>query len=324
MNRRLYLPIGLLLVLGLACQQTSASRATPGADETAEVAASEMPVASEGPAATQAEAGVIATVDGMPPQSSAATLQQPERRAELTRLSGLLDYQVTGFQGSALGQITDYIVNTCETYVIYMLVKPDAALNLPDESRLVIPYEAVTINSGILNAETKAIALSLAPGNLTAAPTVTDPLTLFPIEWEAGARDYWSKVVRVGKLASNCRAGNSSVENAIYKIAYARQLLVAELKDGNGVHLGTVVEAVLAPETGKLGFYVVELPDSQGMVLLPLGKSNIPKEALVPGSTIELVLLADNGQLAGAPRVASVEEANTDAAQNTARAYWGQ
>ena len=205
-----------------------------------------------------------------------------------------------------------------------MLVEPAGALNLPLGSRLVIPFEAVTINSGILNADTKSIALSLAPGNLTAAPTVADPLALFPIEWEASAREYWSKVVRVSKLSSECRAGNSSAANAVHKIAYARQLLVAELKDGNGNHLGTVTEAILAPETGKLGFYVVELPDSQGLVLVPLAKTNIPQEALQPGSTIELVLLAENAQLAGAPRVGSVDEAATDQAQNTARGYWGQ
>ncbi len=290
---------------------TPADGATPGAG----AAATLPPAADNTPAPTPT---------GPPPQSNLAAVEPADRREELTRLTNLLGFKVTGLNGVVLGQISDYVINTCETYIIYMLIAPDGALNLAAGSRLVIPFEAATINSGIVNAETQAIALYLGPDSVAASPTFADPLALFPNTWEESVRAYWSGVVRVGKLSSACQAGNSTPENAIHKIAYATDLLGAELKDGNGLLLGSVTEAILAPETGKLAFYVVELTDSRGMVLVPLGKTNIPKEALEPGATVELVLLADNSQLLGAPQLDSAAAASSDAALNSARGYWGQ
>jgi len=98
-------------------------------------------------------------------------------------------------------------------------------------------------------------------------------------------------------------------------------LLGAELKDYNHQLLGTVQEAVLEPESGKLGFYVVKLLDAS-LVMVPLSQTNIPKEALQPGSAIELVLLAETNMLLGAPRLDSVEQALNTQTQSEARKYW--
>jgi hypothetical protein len=261
-------------------------------------------------------------VDGFPPQTNLAGIQPTERREELTRLSTLLDFNLSGLHQSPLGVIRDYVINTCETYVIYMLVEPDAGLGVEPGQRLLVPYEAVTINNGIVDAEAESVALHLAPGDLAGAPAFPDPLALFPITWEESVRAFWREQVRIGKLHSACQAGGVSPENAIYKIAYARELLVAELKDGNQNRLGTVREAILEPATGKLGFYAVELNDG-GLALVPLARTNIPQFALAPGAAIELVLLAQTSQLAGAPRLDRLEDAASQAAQNTARAYWG-
>ncbi len=315
---------GCTLALGLLACSFAGGSPSERAKATLPAAAE---VTAAGPTETAAPVQaptLIPTLAGMPPQSNAAEVRPPERRDELTRLSALLDFQLTGLHGAVLGQIIDYIVNTCETYVIYAVVEPAADLNFKPGSLLMIPFEAATINSGILDAEARTLALSLAPGNLTAAPVFPAPLTLYPIEWEASVRAYWRQVVRVGALHSECRAGNSTAANAVHKIGYARELLAAEIKDGNQNVLGTVREAILVPESGKLGFYVVELAGSGELVLLPLGKSNIPEAALQPGSTLELVLLADNNQLLQAPRLASLEEAASASTQNTARQYWGQ
>jgi len=318
MKRNWYRMMLLVATLALAACQPGGAKGTA-----TQAAQGETPVA-ETVAPPSADNTPAPTPTGPPPQSNMAAVQPADRREELTRLTNLLGFQVTGLNGVVLGKITDYVINTCETYIIYMVIEPHAALNLAAGNRLVIPFEAATINSGIVNAETKAIALYLGPDSVAAGPAFPDPLALFPNTWEEGVRAYWKEVVRVGKLSSACQAGNSTPENAIHKIAYATDLLGAELKDGNGLLLGTVTEAILAPETGKLAFYVVELTDSQGLVLVPLAKTNIPKEALEPGATIELVLLADTGQLLGAPKLDSAEAASTDAALNTARGYWGQ
>jgi hypothetical protein len=110
----------------------------------------------------------------------------------------------------------------------------------------------------------------------------------------------------------------------IQKIAYSRQLLSAELKDFNHNVLGVVREAILEPESGKLGFYVVELTDNQRLVMVPLGKTNIPEVALQPGGTFELVLLTKNEVLLNAPQIDSIDQATSAQMQKIAREYWGR
>jgi sporulation protein YlmC with PRC-barrel domain len=277
------------------------------------------------PAAGQTQAVPVGVPMGTkPPQTSAAQIRPPERRVELTRLSTLLQFQVMGLNGATLGKVSDFVINTCETYIVYFVVDPDPSLKIATGNRVVIPFEAVTINSGTLDAQAKAIDLYLSPNQVSSAPAFANPLPLLPTNaWEDGARAYWQQVVRVSGLSTECRAIGSGA-NPLHKIAYATQLLGANLKDGNNNVLGTVTEGILEPESGKLGFYVVNLQGNQGMVLIPLAKTNIPDSALQPDSKIELVLLADSKKLAGAPRIASVDQATDAQMQANARGYWGQ
>jgi sporulation protein YlmC with PRC-barrel domain len=304
----------VLFMLGLAA-------CAPGA----QAAASPLTDGSSGPAVAAGapvSSPVPALKGGKPPQTHAAGILPPERRAELTRLSSLLQFKVTGWNGVALGQVTDFVINTCETYIIYFTVAPDAALKVASGSQLVIPFEVVTINSGALDAEAKSISIYMTPDQVSASPVFPAPLTLLPYSpWEESVRAYWMSVARVGMLKSECKAGGSNAANAVHKIAYATQLIGAELKDGNHTLLGTVQDAVLEPESGKLGFYIVKLVDGS-LVMVPLGQTNIPKEALAPGQTIELVLLAKNELLWGAPRIGSVEGAMNAQTQSEARQYW--
>ena len=256
-----------------------------------------------------------------PPQTNAAGIIPPGQRQELTRLSSLLKFKIVGREGVLLGQVSDFIINTCETYIIYFTVTPVANLKVAAHKQLVIPFEVVTINSGELNAVKKTISLYMTPDQVSVAPPFADHFPLFPNNWEETVRTYWLRVARVSHLTSECKAGGSDSANAVHKIAYATQLLGAELKDGNQVKLGTVVDAVLEPESGKLGFYVVKLLDDI-LVMVPLGQTNIPKAALVPGQAIELVLLAETNQLLSAPHITSVEQAMNTQTQSNARQYW--
>jgi hypothetical protein len=303
-----YLFVLLLIAAGLA-----ACEASETGDSTSTAA----------PATAAQDSTPIPAPTGLPPQTNAAEIRPPERRSEILRLSAWLDFQVHGLYGGTLGRVSDYIVNTCETYLVYVVMEPVPRLNIADSHRIVFPFEAVTINSGAIDIAAKAIVLHLVPSQLAPAPVFPDPLPLFPIDWEEGVRGYWSPIVRVGKLSSACAAGGDAA-NPVHKIAYARDLLAAELKDGNQQLLGTVQEAIVAPETGKLAYYIVKLESDQGLILVPLAKTNIPEAALEPDVKTELVLLAETSQLQGAPRLASIEEAATDGAQNSARGYWGQ
>ncbi len=321
---RSYLVILTLLTLVLAgCTGTENSPVTSSTqpDTAGATVVAAAPDSSVVPPAKDG-AAVPALKGKKPPQTNAAGIQPPERRQELTRLSSLLNFKVIGLDGATLGQVSDFIINTCETYIIYFVVTPDASLKVAAADNLVIPFEVVTINSGVLDAAAQTISVYMTPAQVAAAPVFAAPLVLLPYKaWEDTVRAYWLQVARVSMLTSECKAGGSNSANAVHKIAYASQLIGAELKDGNHNLLGTVQDAVLEPESGKLGFYVVKLLDGT-LVMVSLGQTNIPKEALQPGVKIELVLLADNNKLLDAPRIASVEEAINAQTQSNARNYW--
>jgi hypothetical protein len=105
----------------------------------------------------------------------------------------------------------------------------------------------VTVNSGILDAQAKSIQLRLAPKQLAGAPVLPNGQPLVPTDWEDSVREFWSKVVHIGSLKTSCNVAGGPV----FKVATASQLLNAPLYDGRGELLGTVVEAILAPESGK-------------------------------------------------------------------------
>jgi sporulation protein YlmC with PRC-barrel domain len=260
------------------------------------------------------------TVRQKPPQSQAAEIRPKEMRTKLTHLSNLIGYQVLDENGDKLGVASDYIVNTCETYIIYILMEPVASLNIAPGSRVVIPFEAVTINSGVLDAQNKAIQLRLIPEQFSGAPTLPAGQQLTPTDWEGATRDFWMKAVRIGKLATSCNVSGGPT----YKVAYATQLLGVELYDGNKNLLGSVQDAILEPESGKIGFYIVKPAKGDGLVMVSLGVTNIPKEALLPGGALTLVLLAQPAVFWDAPRITSVDQADDFALQAKMRQYWGR
>jgi sporulation protein YlmC with PRC-barrel domain len=253
-----------------------------------------------------------------PPQSTAAEIQPKDMRTPLTYLSNLMGYQVLDENGDELGVASDYIVNTCETYIIYILMEPAASLNIAPGSQVVIPFEAVTINSGVLDAQNKSIQLRLIPEQFSSAPTLPTGQQLTPTDWEEAVRDFWSKAVRIGKLATSCNVPGGPV----YKVAYASQLLGVELYDGQNSLLGVVQEAILEPESGKVGFYIVKTAKGDGLVMVHLRAINIPKEALLPGGALSLMLLSDPQVFWNAPRITSVDDANDAALQSKMRKYW--
>jgi hypothetical protein len=221
--------------------------------------------------------------------------------------------------------VSDWVVNTCETYLIYFLLTPGERLTPPAGSRLVIPFEAVTINSGVLDARAQAIQLAVDESQLAGAPAFPESLDLVPTDWEAEVRAFWSQTVRLSNLTSGCRVAapeGGTIE--IHKVAYASELIGAVLRDGLQNELGRVEEIILEPESGKVSFFVTRLQAGEGLVLVPLRVVNIPKEALEPGAEISLVLLTENDLLLNAPQIESLEEAVQWRAHGAAQSHWGR
>jgi len=321
----LLLAIGLILI---ACQLTQQVWRQPAEPTSLATASLEKDIPTD--IATQTEqvdraetqAPVIGNPDpparDKPPQSQAAEIKPKEMRTELTHLSNLMGYQVLDENGDKLGVASDYIINSCETYIIYILMEPVASLDITPGSRVVIPFEAVTINSGVMDAENKAVQLRLIPEQFSDAPAFPAGQQLTPTDWEAAVRDFWSKALRIGKLATSCNVPGGPV----FKVAYATQLLGVDLYDGQNNLLGAVQEAILEPESGKIGFYIVKPAKGDGLVMVNLRAINIPKEALLSGGELSLVLLADPQVFWDAPRITSIEEADDVALQSKMRQYW--
>ena len=110
----------------------------------------------------------------------------------------------------------------------------------------------------------------------------------------------------------------------MYKVVYASQLLGVELYDGQNQLLGTVQDAILEPESGNIGFFIVKSAKGDGLVMVRSRAINIPKEALEPGNTLTLVLLTEPQVFWEAPRISSVDEADDFEMQSKMRQYWGR
>jgi sporulation protein YlmC with PRC-barrel domain len=288
------------------------------------IPAATRPAATGSPAPTatpspRPTAGPPPAARSKPPQSQAAEIRPTEMRPALTHLSALIGYRMLGENGQALGAAGDYIVNTCETYILYILMDPGTGPGSGPAGRVAIPFEAVTINSGVLDAQNRAIQLRLLPEQLAGAPALPAAGPLTPTDWEAAVREFWSRRVRIGNLTTRCNVPGGPV----YKVAYASELLGAKLYDGRGDLLGAVEEAILEPESGKLGFYLVRPAQGEGWVLVRLGATNIPREALAPGATLRLVLLTEPEMFWQAPRLQALAEADSYAMQARMRRYWG-
>ena len=331
MFRAHYLTILLSLIIVMtACQSTQEVSEQPGEPGSVATANGEMDIPTEetsqtepaAPAETQAleEGNADPVRRDKPTQSQAAEIRPQEMRTELTHLSNLIGYQVLDENGDTLGVASDYIVNTCETYIIYILMEPAADLNITTGSRIVIPFEAVTINSGVLDAQNKTILLRLVPQQFSDAPTFPAGQQLTPTDWEGTGRAFWSEVVRIGKLATSCNVPGGPV----YKVAYATQLLGVKLYDGQNNLLGEVQDAILEPESGKLSFYIVKPAKGDGLVLVDLRATNIPKEALLPDGVLSLVLLTDSLLFWDAARISGIEDADDYALQGKMRQYWSR
>jgi sporulation protein YlmC with PRC-barrel domain len=330
MKVRLWLVLLLAGLLLTACESVGEPGAPTSdvdiqvATPTATAPAGEAGGEPSGSAATEAPEAVVPTSSGWPPQTNAAEIRPPEMREESTLLSNLLGFQVVDINGAPLGIAADYVINTCETFIIYISMQPDQRIQDQAGMLLMLPFEMVTINSGVLDAAAKTIGLYLPPEPFQTAPLVPDTVKLTPTDWEPGLREYWDPFVRLGVLTTECMVPDPASGELVpvYKTAYAGELLGAKLKDGLENELGTVVEAVLEPESGKLRFYVVELVENQGLTLVPLSATNIPKEVLDSGAEISLVLLSENEKLFNAPRFDTLEEATSDAAKGAAFEYW--
>jgi sporulation protein YlmC with PRC-barrel domain len=248
-------------------------------------------------------------------------------------------------------------LNLCEAHILYIVLEPDAAFaDIAEGEAILIPYEAVSVYDGEVSADDQQIVVNLEIDQLKGAPSFAEAdLDLSVIDWENEVITYWSGIDVNLTLTSECRVASpnlggqsqpaatprataqatTAAPNAtpaagdnmtvVNKIAYASDVLVAQVKDGNGKLLGQVEEVIVTPETGKLDFVAVRVDDTlmQGsqLVLVPLRALNLPE----PGADqINLVLLVDTEILKNAPAINDLPDDFGEGWDNDAFDYWSQ
>jgi sporulation protein YlmC with PRC-barrel domain len=126
-------------------------------------------------------------------------------------------------------------------------------------------------------------------------------------------------------------SANGSQEDdrvSVTRLVLANLLVQAELEDGNGQPLGTVVDAVIVPETGLIRYLAVQLDQAQQaqaegeLVLVPVRAVNVQYEGQ-SGNNPQLILVVEADVLLNAPTInalAEVEQGFSAEADN----YWNQ
>lgn len=246
---------------------------------------------------------------------------------ELIRLSNWMGFTIADQNDQPIGQVQDYIVNTCEAHIVYMVVQPDAGLALEGGNEFLIPYEAVSVNNGTLNADTRTMTINIDASQLSGIPALDQRPDLATTDWETEVRDFWSGVVDLSNLDTSCAVAPASdsadTESVnVYKIAYASNLLSANLQDGNANALGQVQEALVQPQSGQIFYLVVNRVDG-GTVLVPMRAVNIPESGNLQDGTLNLELLVENTVLQDAPAIDSIESL-ADYMNADANNYWSQ
>lgn len=213
-------------------------------------------------------------------------------------LAAMTGWQVVGADGSPIGTVQDYVVNTCEAHILYLVVDASETITAQGGQQILIPFEAVLgeLNEGSsVSVDRKTFTLKQNAADLMAVPGVDIATAdLENPNWSESILIYWEDndyllsrtagcpVPVSGEQATPAATMNATqpefdatptVDSAftpdagtdmegerqtIYRLALAGKLLNARLQEGNGRLLGTVQDIAIVPETGRTQFYVVD------------------------------------------------------------------
>lgn len=167
--------------------------------------------AATSPAAmnTQTSLSTLVATSGATPVTSTMIPVIPSTgtgTGQIVSLASMMKYRVMDNTGAAIGAVSDYVVNVCEAHILYVVVTPDASLNLQGGKQLLIPYEAffATPNSGKIDPASGVLTLNVAVSSLSNAPTVdVTSLDMQNPTWDSSIMAYWRQNFRLG-LTTGC------------------------------------------------------------------------------------------------------------------------
>jgi sporulation protein YlmC with PRC-barrel domain len=281
------------------------------------------------------------------PMSRAAEIMPVEARAEMMRLSNWMDFEVIDTAGNRIGTVHDYVLNMCEAHIIYVAIQTD------NNDLVLMPYEVVTLGSGILDVEERAIVVSIAADEILGGPTIEVDADITDVAWETETRRFWGNYLTLSNLTTEClaapttaaqgqqddaqdndqdadqndeQAGQAVDRIAVVRIDYASNMLEARIQDGNGQPIGVIEDVMLYPETGLLRYLVVnfdeDVQQGRGYVLIPFGAVNIETQEI--GEQTVLVLLVERQILMTAPAYDQIPDTTQETWDAEAFEYWSQ
>jgi sporulation protein YlmC with PRC-barrel domain len=155
----------------------------------------ETPVATEQVAEAPETTPTLAATDEQSGQGGLIGIPETGSGG-LTSLGAMLGFQVVDASGNVIGTVDDYVVNTCEANILYMLVEPAGGSSAGAGQLILVPYQATleTPNNGQVLAGEGQFVIDLDATALSGAPVVDT--TAFDMEdptWDVDAQAFWSE-----------------------------------------------------------------------------------------------------------------------------------
>ena len=160
----------------------------------------EMSTATTAPTEPVETATAEASATAVMTQTSTAIPGIPPTGAEIEALSEMLRYRVVDNAGTELSMVRDYIVNTCEAHILYIV------LDAPTGSQsILVPYEAVSLNPGRpQDAPANELVVNFDASLLGSAPAIDLKTVDFSSNnWDANVMAFWRQNIAIS-LTTAC------------------------------------------------------------------------------------------------------------------------
>jgi sporulation protein YlmC with PRC-barrel domain len=202
------------LVAGMLLLSACAGVATQEPTQGVETFIASTPTVADISTATTAPTEPVATemataeasATALPTQANTAIPGIPATGGPVEALSEILRYRVVDNAGTELGMVRDYIINTCEAHILYIV------LDAPNGSQsILVPYEAVSLNPGRpQDAPANALVVNFDAALLSSAPAIDLKTVNFDSDnWDANVMSFWRQNIAIS-LTTACNVPTRS------------------------------------------------------------------------------------------------------------------
>lgn len=204
----------------------------------------------------------------------------PATGGEIEALTEMLRYRVVDHAGNELGRVRDYIVNTCEAHILYIVMDAETG----NESVL-IPYEAVSLNQNRPeDAANDELVVSFDAALLANVPTINLRNVDFEDgDWDASVMAFWEQNIPISlTTACNVPGGSGTI---------VPTLLPTLLPSGTVIAPTAIAPSATAPAVTDTPESTEVVPSETpvsgaGFSAAAFQATSTPPATVIPGGTI--------------------------------------